>query len=72
MIRKRNLVRKYHQCLKSLVSSKTGAYRDTSSVRFPSSFGTGPDNALMPTVLAKLEENNERLVKIKTCRQSVF
>jgi hypothetical protein len=27
---------------------------------------------LMPTVLAKLEENNERLVKIKTCRQSVF
>ena len=28
-----------------------GSYSDTRLVRFPSSFGIGPDNALMPTVL---------------------
>jgi hypothetical protein len=35
---------------------KIVSYSNKSSVRFPSSFGTGPDNALVPTVLVILEK----------------
>jgi hypothetical protein len=33
-----------------------GSYSDKRLVRFPSSFGTGPDSALMPTVLVILRK----------------
>lgn len=35
-----------------------GSYSDKRLVRFPSSFGTGPDSALMPTVLVISKEKN--------------
>lgn len=44
-----------------------GSYSDTRLTRFPSSFGIGPDNALMPTVLVIYKEKNVRLLECRNC-----
>jgi hypothetical protein len=44
-----------------------GSYSDKRLVRFPSSFGTGPDSALIPTVLVIFKEKNVRLLEGRNC-----
>jgi len=44
-----------------------GSYSDKRLVRFPSSFGTGPDSALIPTVLVIFKEKNVRLLERRNC-----
>jgi hypothetical protein len=51
-----------------------GSYSDKRLVRFPSSFGTGPDSALMPTVLVISKEKNVNKIaeKLGTAARFLF
>ena len=44
-----------------------GSYSDKRLVRFPSSFGTGPDSALIPTVLVIFMENKVKMIERRNC-----